>query len=511
VIDDVWGEISYKFCQCYEGIPRTDEICDGIDNDCDGLVDNGISSCGCSFDVEVGSEYINQLAVLLNNQKIGGEMCNNVDDDCNGLIDDDIEGKCFCTGGFDGNPAARPEFCNGVDDDCDGIIDNVAFTETCGCFEGENESGTFDEICDNKDNDCNGLIDEEWLSLGSICGFGLCDGGVYECSSDQQSVRCSTEIGGSEEQAVDEVCGNDVDDDCNSLTDENCICDQDGEERTCSTNEGECVEGVQKCTGGDWSSCIGGTLPVAETCDGSDEDCNGVVDDLDACACYGGSQGGQETCNGIDDNCDGIIDNVDGKTSVESTQCGCYDGLYGKGAQIEYCNRIDDDCDGVIDDVKDGESVPATRCACYNGEDPGVESCNKIDDDCDGEIDEDWVTLGDTCGLGICTGTYVCSDDEETVLCNGAAPETEVCDSKDNDCDGNIDEGCTEGPGAGSSCENGIQDGNEEGVDCGGQCPIPCPGTRPPGTQGEGTWMIVFAVLVGIIIIVGLLLVFFKQ
>jgi len=139
-----------------------------------------------------------------------------------------------------------------------------------------------------------------------------------------------------------------------------------------------------------------------------------------------------------------------------------------------------------------------------------VESCNKIDDDCDGEIDEDWPTLRQTCGQGICTGLFVCSEDGKIAECDGAPPESEICDGKDNDCNGQVDEtGCRGGWDSLGNCNNFIQDGDEEGIDCGGSCPTQCSGV-PAEQVPAGSWMIVFAILVAVIVAVGLLMVFLK-
>lgn len=54
----------------------------------------------------------------------------------------------------------------------------------------------------------------------------------------------------------------------------------DGDERVCTggTDQGECRAARQSCTGGVWSECGGEVGPTQETCNGLDDDCDGVVD-----------------------------------------------------------------------------------------------------------------------------------------------------------------------------------------------------------------------------------------
>ncbi len=96
----------------------------------------------------------------------------------------------------------------------------------------------------------------------------------------------------------------------------------------------------------------------------------------------------------------------------------------------------------------EGEALPAT-----------MELCNNNDDDCNGIVDDGFSREGTKCwaGEGECkaTGTFKCSADGSKSECNAVAlpGKAEVCDGKDNDCDGKIDEDITEGTGA--TCSTG--------------------------------------------------------
>ncbi|MGB0648475.1 MAG: collagen-like triple helix repeat-containing protein, partial [Bradymonadia bacterium] len=140
----------------------------------------------------------------------------------------------------------------------------------------------------------------------------------------------------------------------------------------------------------------------------------------------------------------------------------------------EVCNGVDDDCNGFSDDIF-GLGEPCSREADVLGEriscigtivcgsessepictatEPSVEQCNFLDDDCDGLIDESFEQLGESCeaGVGACQrgGIFVCGPDNLDVVCSAqvVAGTEEVCDYRDNDCDGLTDESFADGTG----------------------------------------------------------------
>ncbi len=190
---------------------------------------------------------------------------------------------------------------------------------------------------------------------------------------------------------------------------------------------------------------------------------------------------GPEKCDGKDDNCNGITDEfpTDKPTKpCEKTVEGigtckgdwvCKDGGWQCTAatpQKEVCDGKDNNCDGKVDETWPNLGKPCTvgtgecaatgvyvckadgkgvQCNATPGE-PSDEVCDGKDNNCDGKVDEAWPNLGKPCtvGTGECaaTGVYVCKADGKGVQCNAVEgqPQKEVCDGKDNNCNGKVDE-----------------------------------------------------------------------
>ncbi len=180
------------------------ESCDNIDNNCDpaatidgnppNSVDEGVNKCG------------NPLHCPL------AEACNSEDDDCDGLVDEGLGAQCTCK--------PSPETCDGCDNDCDGVADNGIAPIPCGLASPPNCAGTLSckppqnvpvgtcapsggyntcqnnpltETCDGIDNDCDGTPDDgvapaECVPVGTPPGLNYgansqCKKGTQPCGS----------------------------------------------------------------------------------------------------------------------------------------------------------------------------------------------------------------------------------------------------------------------------------------------------------------------------------------
>ncbi len=292
-------------------------------------------------------------------------------------------------------PGERIEICNGEDDNCDGRIDEGFDKDedhytTCRGDCNDHDPGIHPdavERCNDKDDNCNGLVDDGF-NIGGMCtvGLGICvREGKLECSSSGLESICNAKPGAPSKEVCDSL-----DNDCNGKADDGL--------GVHSCGIGACKRTIAVCQEGKLTKCVPGK-PIAELCG-----------------------------DNIDNDCDGERD--EGFADLDRT---CYEGV---GA----CRNA-----GKMICADDKLSL---ICSGQAGE-PGAELCgNKIDDDCDGEVDTDTPGLGDPCDnnqKGECfrEGALICDLSRGELTCSAAAvkPQKEICDEKDNDCDGEIDEG----------------------------------------------------------------------
>ena len=534
-----------------QGKEPSAELCDGLDNDCDGDTDEAFSDCdldgiadcieadddadgwpdsldncpcvqnpnqldndndtmgdGCDTDDDNDGVADNQDCEPLNKDVFpgAGEQCNGLDDDCDDLIDEgyldtdqDLEADCV---DLDDDDDAIPDTLDNCplmknadqmdtdfdkqgdlcdpDDDADGYPDG----NDCGPLDKMIYPGA-PEMCDCKDNNCDGNKDE---------GFTDTDGdGVADCCEDDTDGdtipngidNCPYVPNPDQVNTDGDLLGDacDPDDDNDGVID---ALDCNPTEVKAYPNAPEICDGVDN----DCDEIIDNNFPDLDgdglaNCVDPDDDGDNVPDVFDLCPFFADPLQLDTDGDGLGNACDG---DDDGDGDFDLTDCEPLNPQVSHFAN-EFCNGKDDNCDGLVDEDgsagcvmlfpdedKDGFGADGGEaCLCapeppytsFQGGDCDdkndqvnplfKEICNGLDDDCDGVSDGDGALGCAEYFLDVDGDEFGVADDSQC-LCEPTAPysatevgdcepeeaaafpgNTEVCDEVDNDCDGEVD------------------------------------------------------------------------
>ena len=400
------------------------------------------------------------------------ELCDNIDNDCNGQVDDSAGDASTWFQDADGDGFGSDALSVDACDQPSGMVDNK---EDCNDLDADVHPDA-DELCDGRDNNCDGATDDDsaadaptWTLDGDGDGFGGDGDTIDACQAPAGYVLHDGDC----DDADPRYNPSALESDCADSNDYNC----DGSVGYADA-DGDGYAACEECD--DLDANV--NEDAVEVCDGIDNDCDGDIDQdaSDAATWFGDADNdGHGGTQFVVEACDmpsGYVATAD--------DCNDVDASAFPGAS-ESCDQVDNDCDGDVDEGveltwyadADGDGygdATATTESCseppgytVNGDDcddtsastspAALERCDLVDNDCDTEVDEadaidttTWYADGDGDGYGSALSTtdsceapsgYVAAGadcDDASAGVNPAAVES--CDTIDNDCDGATDE-----------------------------------------------------------------------
>jgi hypothetical protein len=461
------------------------EVCNGRDDDCNGTTDDvpaaklqdDLKNCGkCGNTCNLPNAFARCTAGAC-----AVDACAPGYFDNNKVPADGCEYACILSNG-------GAESCDGADNNCDGKVDEgfdkQSDPDNCG-------------LCGKK---C-GFANASATCAAGQCVMVSCATGFKDLDNDP-SDGCEYHCPIWPTVASDGCDG--VDNDCDGKVDEDFV------PQACGQTGGECKQGTQSCANG-YVVCVGAVGGKTETCNGKDDDCDGVADNgfdklsdpryCESCKgctlphaianCTNGVCGiavcevgwvnldgnptngceyhctptGAEICDGLDNDCDGKTDQADSSfVPLGGNPC----------LQLGACAGATASCQGTSGwvcsygpDVEKKACTTSADCSggscvgnqCANLVAPSETRCDGKDNNCNGLVDEPFPDRNKPCAeagkKGICQGkgTWICNPGQTALACNitspGQSPTNELCNGKDDDCDGLTDEEANDAAGLG--------------------------------------------------------------
>ncbi len=437
--------------------PGAAEICDGLDNDCNNLVDDDPVDDTLWFEDDDADGYGNadesewacdqpdgwvtndldcdDTSALYNPSAIESDCEDPTDYNCDGSVgyaDADGDGFAACTECDDDDASVNPdasETCNDIDDDCDGLLD-------------ADDPDLSDGTTYHGDSDGDGYGGQQYEAVGCAP-----PPGYVENTDDCDDLEAATFPGAAE------ICDTE-DNDCDGTVDEGVgftwYADTDGDgygDASSVATDCDMPPGYS-ANGDDCNDNVASTNPAAfEVCDGVDNDCDGTIDGsnaINATAWYADSDGdGYGDASSTTTACSAPSGHVADDTDCNDAEAGIYPSA------DEYCDSIDNDCDGATDEESAVDA--STWYADVDGDGYGAAASSQV------ACNQPSAHVSDNTD---------CDDSVTGGSVHPGASETWY-DGVDSDCDGANDydadaDGHDSGEHGGDDCDDGDPDVNPD-------------------------------------------------